>query len=81
MDLIIQLEWDALPHSAREHITALAAFEFYKDFYGAESRNDALERAIVTSQTNLAKDHMEALDVNMFGGSHMQNVAFQNRRG
>ena len=81
IDLIIQLDWDTLPHSAREHITAVAAFEFYKDFYGAESRNDALERSIVTSRTNLQKDNMEARDTNMFSGSHMNNIAFSNRRG
>lgn len=79
-DTVIQLDWDELPHVAREVIVSVAALTFYKDFFGAESTSETILQEIRDSKIALQKADVEARKVNLLGGSRVQNIAFSNRR-
>lgn len=78
--LIVGLEWDDLPNLAREYITAVACWEYNKDFLGDDTQKDALQRKIAETQILLESEDVDARNVNVFLNPRVNSIAFKNRR-
>jgi hypothetical protein len=81
VDLILALEWEELPQTAREYITDVACSQYNNDYFGAQEVKSHLEKNETASFIILRSDDAEGRDVNMLRNSRAYNIAFRNRRG
>lgn len=79
-DLVIALEWNELPQTARSHITDMACIIYNNDFFGAQEIKNTLESNSQMSYITLKKEDMESRDINLLRTSRVNNIAFKNRR-
>jgi len=81
VDLVLALEWNELPQSAREYITDVACTQYNNDFFGAQELKSSLKANEDASYLILKAGDLESRDVNMLRNSRAYNIAFRNRRG
>ena len=80
-DIILALEWNELPQSAREYISDVACTQYNNDFFGAQEIKATLDKNENASYLILKQGDLESRDVNMLRNSRSHNIAFRNRRG
>lgn len=80
-DVVLALEWEELPQTAREYITDVACTQYNNDFFGAQEIKSHLDKNETTSFIELKKADVESRDVNMLRNSRSHSIAFRNRRG
>lgn len=80
VDLVLALNWDELPQSAREHIVDVACNQYNNDYYGDDTIKEKLAANESLSLLLLRTDDTEARDVNMLNNSTAAKIAFRHRR-
>jgi hypothetical protein len=69
VDLVTGLDWDSLPQTARDYITACAGLEFTDTDMASEVRHSFTKRRMEDAWLELLKEEAEASDYNMFRDS------------
>lgn len=80
VDMILMLEWDELPQSARAYITDVACTQYNNDFFGAQEIKAQLQKNEDISYTILKGEDTSARDINLLQKARTYNIAFRNRR-
>lgn len=70
VDLITGLDWDSLPQTARDYITACAGLEFTDTDMASELRHTFTTERKNSAWLELLKEEAEAADYNMFRDSY-----------
>jgi hypothetical protein len=81
VDLVLALEWEELPQTARAYISDIACTQYNNDFFGAEEVKRQLASNEQKSYVILKVNDTDARDINMLANSRAHNIAFRNRRG
>lgn len=80
-DLIVGLDWNELPQSARAHIVDIACEIYNNDFFGAEDIKKTLKESFYASWLVLKDADTDSRDINLLRKTRIYNIAFKNRRG
>lgn len=80
-DIVLALEWDELPQSARAYISDVACTIYNNDYFGAQEVKQILLTNEQNSYITLKKEDMESRDINLLKTTRVYNIAFRNRRG
>lgn len=78
--LVIGLEWDDLPNSAREYIVAVACLEYNSDYLGDDTQMAVLQRKISLTEIEIKSEDVENRQLNVFNNPRVSSIAFKNRR-
>lgn len=79
-DLIVMLEFDALPQSAREYIRAACRVQYNDEYFGETNFKNKLERQLMKAKQELEQEHLENEKINILQAQAITNIAFKNRR-
>jgi len=79
-DLVLALDWEELPESARAHITDRACRIYNADFVGNNDLVSELKTNEGDSYIAMKKEDVEARDPNLLRNQRVYNIAFRNRR-
>lgn len=79
VDIVVGLDWDELPESARAHIIALAGLEFVDTDIGSDIRHQFTASRVQQSRLLLESEETENGDYNMLRDSR-SGAEISNRR-
>lgn len=79
VDIVVGLDWDELPESARAHIIALAGLEFVDTDIGSDTRHQFTASRVQQSRLLLESEETENGDFNMLRDSR-SGAEISNRR-
>lgn len=79
-ELVLALEWDALPETARALITAKAAMRFQSETLGSAQVNSELATEANMALMELNEEETEAVSYNIFENANLMQDAYMYRR-
>ena len=80
VQLVLALEWDALPETVRAYITAKACMRFQAETVGSAQVDAELAREASLAYAELQEEEMEAGNYNMFDNMNLMSDAYLYRR-
>lgn len=78
--IVLALEWDALPETARSYITIVASQQFQESTVGSPQLNGSLERQAAIALMEMNEEEAEAGNFNLFDNVELTADAYLYRR-
>ena len=79
-DLVLNLDWDEIPQTAREVATLRASIVFIQNFVGDNTLIEGLERQLQSAEIRLSNADTQSRRVNMLNNPTGLTIGFTNRR-
>jgi hypothetical protein len=77
-EVMVHLDWDELPSSARRYITALATERFIDGFPGANAVTEARNRNLVRAKAAFERESLRNEDLNLTTNGTVANLLRRN---